>query len=415
MKVIISTRLVLNIFLFITFFIFEFGIASKIPLIHLCAFVLTIVVLFYLLVDFTFDFYILYFSFLLYISWYLLNTTVIQNVYDFSYIYGLFLRYFVYILSAYNICNIYYRFNGIHSAKFRYIAVKWVLVAAIIQSLAIILMVISPTFNNIVDKIIPMGNIHNAGNINGARFRGFSNVATAALSVSLAIGNLCNLEILRLQYNRGRVGLKRRITSAFFSHLIFLGIFFSGRTGLFSFFLIYALFLIKYYKFVLNMVVPWFILFMFYAFIIYILQDVINFEKYLINFNYAFEFILNNGQSDSTNVLTQRMLFLPDNIKTWIIGDAQWSIAGTSFNYKLTDSGWVRAIFVDGIVGLVLFYGSNILFFRNVYRKLESSYKFFFINIFVIYAIFNVKEGAFYGGMGITFILFFFCFVFSKE
>lgn len=110
--------------------------------------------------------------------------------------------------------------------------------------------------------------------------------------------------------------------------------------------------------------------------------------NYLIEF--AFEMFINLKQSgeletDSTDVLMQ-MFVMPDNLKTWIIGDGYWNSPVGEGYYMHTDVGFLRIIYYFGIVGLLSFILSQFLILKASFKK-----NLIIIIIFVYLIILNVK------------------------
>ena len=94
------------------------------------------------------------------------------------------------------------------------------------------------------------------------------------------------------------------------------------------------------------------------------------------NFRFAFEGFFNwiekgKWESNSTNIL-KRMIILPEELKTWIIGDGYFHgptridpnyIGPVSYGfYKYTDIGYLRFIYYFGLIGTFLF----VLYFCKV-------------------------------------------------
>jgi len=84
-------------------------------------------------------------------------------------------------------------------------------------------------------------------------------------------------------------------------------------------------------------------------------------------FPWAFEFVFSfiekgTFETASTTEIRQNMLFLPDNMKSILIGDGYFQDPGNPLiNYMGTDSGYVRLIFFAGFIGSLLFYAYFIL------------------------------------------------------
>ncbi len=76
----------------------------------------------------------------------------------------------------------------------------------------------------------------------------------------------------------------------------------------------------------------------------------------LIKFGFGFLTDFSSSQaSDSVSDLQSMYGVLPDNIKTWLIGDSLYRDINTGFYYKNIDVGFLRIIFVNGIIGLLVF------------------------------------------------------------
>lgn len=91
-------------------------------------------------------------------------------------------------------------------------------------------------------------------------------------------------------------------------------------------------------------------------FIIYPILSVYN-DKVSTIFDFGLGFLFdfkNSEAADSVGVLQKYFTIIPDNYKTWLIGDARF---GDQMSYyKGTDVGIYRIIFCTGIVGLLIFF-----------------------------------------------------------
>lgn len=110
--------------------------------------------------------------------------------------------------------------------------------------------------------------------------------------------------------------------------------------------------------------------------------------NYLIEF--AFEMFINLKKSgeletDSTDVLMQ-MFVMPDNLKTWIIGDGYWTSPVGDGYYMHTDVGFLRTIYYFGIVGLLSLVLSQFLILKASFNK-----NLILLIIFAYFIILNVK------------------------
>lgn len=116
---------------------------------------------------------------------------------------------------------------------------------------------------------------------------------------------------------------------------------------------------------------------------------------------FAFEIFINyneNGSfsSASSDRLLEMYETIPDNLKTWIIGDAQWT-GNDGLYYMNTDVGYFRNIFYFGILGLLslIWYYLNILRYIIIPKKIfgEPS-KMICLLLFVYILAINLKGTA---------------------
>lgn len=117
--------------------------------------------------------------------------------------------------------------------------------------------------------------------------------------------------------------------------------------------------------------------------------------------NFAFEFIINyqetgSAETASTNDLKEMYNTLPDNMKTWLIGDAKWQGQNGSY-YKSVDVGYLRDIFYFGLIGLtalIYFYFASLK--RIVLRNhiLPQGNGLLFLSLVAFILILNLKGPA---------------------
>lgn len=104
----------------------------------------------------------------------------------------------------------------------------------------------------------------------------------------------------------------------------------------------------------------------------------------LMNFSLGFltDFEGSNA-SNSTNDLLNMYSKLPDNFKTWLIGDALYR-DGYKY-YKNIDIGYFRFIYVNGLIGLLVYMFFNIyLIFKIKSRRITIFAKFLLLFLFII-------------------------------
>ena len=122
-----------------------------------------------------------------------------------------------------------------------------------------------------------------------------------------------------------------------------------------------------------------------------------NSQGFRESFNYGFEGFINFYNTGSFSTHSSDLLvnsigdILPDNVKTWIIGDGYFAdpFEPNAF-YMDTDMGYIRFTFYCGIIGLVIF----LVYFiccTYVLCKRERGLKLFFFCLFVIQLIVWIK------------------------
>jgi hypothetical protein len=122
---------------------------------------------------------------------------------------------------------------------------------------------------------------------------------------------------------------------------------------------------------------------------IYCYNNIPSFKEYV---DFGFENFFNYSKtgeftSSSTNNL-KKMFILPDNIKTWVIGDGLFDVPGGF--YMSTDVGYLRLIFYSGLLGLLSF-SSLFIYCTIVLIKRWPHLKTLFIILLVWQAIVWVK------------------------
>lgn len=92
-------------------------------------------------------------------------------------------------------------------------------------------------------------------------------------------------------------------------------------------------------------------------------------------FRFGFELFINLSETGSLETTSTTGMFemyiFPDNMKTWLIGDALWDDPfsdGTSF-YMGTDIGYSRMIFFFGIIGTLCFFIYQYIFIKYSINK----------------------------------------------
>ncbi|MCU4611632.1 hypothetical protein [Acinetobacter parvus] len=123
-----------------------------------------------------------------------------------------------------------------------------------------------------------------------------------------------------------------------------------------------------------------------------------------IAFGLDFLFNFEDSQASSSFSVLQEMYgILPDNMKTWILGDSKYKVVSQDGDllayYKDTDVGYLRVIFYNGLVGLFLFF---LMTFYLLKKSFYFSRALFFL-LLMCFLILNLKGMA---------NVYFFCFLF---
>lgn len=146
----------------------------------------------------------------------------------------------------------------------------------------------------------------------------------------------------------------------------------SARTAIIGVTLSFLLLLYKFkgnYKYFLSLAVLFAITFMYI--------DNIQLSSRISDItDFGFEFLYNYNNSEaskSIDELREMLLVLPNNFKTWIIGDAYFK-SGNGFDYyKFVDIGFLRVIFNFGLIGLFLFIFLNIFLLVKINKEYLSN------------------------------------------
>ena len=119
---------------------------------------------------------------------------------------------------------------------------------------------------------------------------------------------------------------------------------------------------------------------------------------------YAFELffsLFNEGKLDSSSVndMLENMIFFPDSLDQWLIGDGYLEdpvVSGN--NYMGTDLGYLRFLFYFGIFGSLCIYFFYFVVFGVAYRFSDVALRKFIYVIFIMLAVAHLKVVAlFYG------------------
>ncbi|MBU3842005.1 MAG: hypothetical protein IAA47_03315 [Candidatus Fusobacterium pullicola] len=109
-------------------------------------------------------------------------------------------------------------------------------------------------------------------------------------------------------------------------------------------------------------------------------------------YNWAFELFIKRGETDSTNVLKNMWNIIPEDIKTWIIGDGKW-MEGKKY-YMNTDVGYLRLVWYVGIIGLFIYFYYLFFIYKNLVKDSSKEIKTLIGFIFIFLLVVNIKGYA---------------------
>lgn len=126
----------------------------------------------------------------------------------------------------------------------------------------------------------------------------------------------------------------------------------------------------------------------------------------------AFENFDSTGYFTTSSVESMRQHYsiMPDNIKTWLIGDAMWN--SNNGYYMKTDIGYSRNIFYFGIIGLISFLYFHFIFIKKTI--LDNSFK-SIVALIVLFAYFIVINLKGVSDLYYSLLIFFFATPLKKE
>lgn len=178
----------------------------------------------------------------------------------------------------------------------------------------------------------------------------------------------------------------------------------SARTTIIGIVISLIIYIVHFYKLKSNILIYLFI----FTFFIFLILPYIKLNEQFSNIqNFAFEFLLdfkNSKASDSTEDLLQMYQVVPNNLKTWLIGDGFFKNE-EGFYYKEIDIGYLRVVFASGLFGLLIYLIINIY----VIMKSKMPYS---ILLFAMLLILNFKG---FTNMTYLFILFFIFITLNKK
>ncbi|MFX2254690.1 hypothetical protein, partial [Acinetobacter baumannii] len=238
------------------------------------------------------------------------------------------------------------------------------------SSLALVFQLIFSLVVNFVPSIFNTTiQIINIDGLSSDTLQNFSEARLVGIGASFFAAGILNSFFLILlayyiNYSKGKKNYFLLLT--LFLIISIVGILFS-RTTIIG--IVLSIFFFLNYKNLFKVVLLIFPLF----FLLIIYGKTLSESNAQIAFGLDFLFNTKNSQASSSfNGLKEMYDILPDNLKTWILGDAKYKVVSQngdfSSYYKETDVGYFRIVFYNGLVGLLLF------FFMTFYILKKSFY-----------------------------------------
>jgi hypothetical protein len=262
----------------------------------------------------------------------------------------------------------------------------FILLVLTINSLTILLTVISPNFTNLLYKFVYLTE-KQAGGISDTklvpRYSGFAVSGFSYLSFKYMF-----LYIISIMYlSKEKLTTKHSIFIIITSFIIILSLFFVARTGLLFVILFFLYFLYKNYisKFKLKEIILFFFsLFLVNKFISFYINDQFGFAM-LRSFDYIFNYLDNSEFDNGTISDLSKELIFPKYYYQWLLGTGDF---GRDREF-ITDIGWLTFINGSGLIGILFYY---LPYFHILIKSWHTSYKAITLVLIFISFIANAKD-----------------------
>lgn len=209
----------------------------------------------------------------------------------------------------------------------------------------------------------------------------------------------------------------RKNNSKYFilSFLLLVVPFFNARSGLVIYFVLFLFSILSIFKLkkidkmkYIKMYTITLVVFIISFFIFYLVKpDYVNsmikdFKSIIDYFLYG---TLNQpGLNTAANLFSQRFWIIPNKLNEIVFGTGH-TVFGNNF-YIQSDVGYINDIWLCGIFGMVILYGSfTYLFVKSMYVCKKSIYKYLIIGMFFSLIIFQIKGRAFMYSVGTAVML----------
>ena len=277
-----------------------------------------------------------------------------------------------------------------------YTVFEWIVYAAVVQAILSLVLFVNPDLKDIYLSLVKQSETAEDIMLRQSAFRliAVAKSQYANMAVMYGFAMLCAITLMfsgKSSFYRNKLLFYCSLLLIFVAGLLSARTFFLILFFAFCYFT-YLLWIRKGLRMILHIgLIAGFLVGLFFA-SMSLLED----SEYASTYKWAFEWYINMSETGSfetksTDTL-QSMYILPDNLRTWWIGDGEFHTKNGGF-YMNTDVGYLRNLFYWGLIGSFLIYAVQCMYCRTVMKathvKLMKQLCFFVLLWVFAY---NVKE-----------------------
>lgn len=262
----------------------------------------------------------------------------------------------------------------------------FILIVLTINSLTILLTVISPTFTNLLYNIVYLTEKQSGGISDTRLVPRYSGFAVSGFSY-LSFKYMFLYIISIMYFSKEKLSTKHSVFIIITSFIIIISLFFVARTGLLFVIIFFLYFLFKNYitKFKIKEILYFigFVL-LFYKLISFYISDQFGFALER-SFDYIFNYLDNSDIDNGTISDLSKELIFPKYTYQWLLGTGDF---GRDREF-ITDIGWLTFLNGSGLIGILFYY---LPYLYIIIKSWYTSYK--GITIILIFTSFiaNAKD-----------------------
>lgn len=259
-------------------------------------------------------------------------------------------------------CIFFYKLNLNNKVEYDYI--KIIILAVLLQLLLSFYAFINSSFFDILFNFFPQ-------NLGSGVLEEFAEIRMVTLGTPF-FGSAISSSVILLIIAQ-RMNNDKKVDLSVFIQFIVISVLFilSARTSIVN--VVFSLFIIFSYK---KNSYKYFFTSILIIIILYFLSKNINLSSRLTDFiDFGFEFIYNykdSQASESVDGVSGMLSIVPENLKTWLIGDGYFKSFDGFQYYRNIDVGYLRAIFSFGIIGLIVFMFLNVFVIYKISKEYMS-------------------------------------------